>query len=441
MSVFERALDPIMAGGNSSAVQLQKSPYEKFLYAYLIFILSIVFTTSNSLTLKTPLFYVHLAGVKNPLTLLLLLWFLFHLFRLFRNIPRTRVDYAIIGMLGICLVSTFFSSNTRESTLYLYDMLLYIGFFYLTLDLVKTRENIIHVMYILLTTGFVVVSMNLFYLAENEFCSLGVLERYPFWTGKTPLGFYNSFIIAFFSGFLLYGWKTSVRFLKYLIIILLVGSAISLFFSFTRGSWLTVMIILSLAGMMKYGRKFFYPAAITLLLLLIIFHGTVNSIILAVYNINSENVDDRIYLWKSSLDMVRDHPFLGVGPGTFNENYLNKYQLLESSRWNDSYHAHNVFLHLSAEQGYLGLLAFLLFWGVAIHGLSHNFSLNSRADPLTSGLNCGIFFSILNYFLWSLTNTSLGSVTKSFYNINLIIWFFTALIFIIPHLVRQGEQR
>ncbi|MFC1849767.1 O-antigen ligase family protein [candidate division CSSED10-310 bacterium] len=425
----------------------ETSGFERFIYYYVIFLLVIIFSTSSSLLLKTDLFYVYLGGAQNPLVFLLAIWLTWKALKKFRTFPHSEADRSLLLIVLLTVISLLFSSNPVEVTNagfpqnvegsleYFIITLLFIGFFYLTLDTMRRRENLVHILYIILSTGFIVVTFNIYYLVNNEFCTFGILERYPFWTGKIPLGFYNSFLICFFLGFLFYRWRSPSKLINMLIWLLLVGAGVSLFFSFSRGSWITLILILILVGIMKLGRYFFYSLLIIALVFTMVFPDIVGDVSLAVYNINSGNVDDRIYIWKSALDMIRDHPLVGVGPGTFNVNYLNRYQLVESSRWNASYHAHNVFLHVAAEQGYLGLGAFLMFWGIVFRRLILNFRLNNRSDDFLKGFSCGILFCFINYFLWSLTNTSLGSTTRSFFNINMIIWFFAALTFIIPKII------
>lgn len=406
--------------------------YQFFLYAWFLFVLVIIFLTSSSLNFTTDLFNLQLSGVRNPLILLLLMWILEHARHRFRNLPATGMEVPVGAIFAVLVLTTLLSSNVADSLYYLADTLLGIGFFYLSYETLCQRRNIIHVLTILLITGQVVVTFNIQYLTMNGFCNLGVLERYPFWTGKIPLGFYYAFLIAFLSGFLLYTWSSLVFYFKILLSILLAGSLISLFFSFTRGSWFTAIVIIIIAGIMQFGRKFLLLVMMIALFMSVYFHDTVTRLGYAVYNINSGNVDDRFNLWKSALDMLYDHPMTGVGPGTYAENYMQSYQLLESDRWNESYHAHNVFLHLAAEQGYPGLIAFLFFWAIVFRRIAMNFKLQSKHDRLFAGLNAALFLSLVNYFLWSLTNTSLGSVTRSFFNINMIIWFFAAMVIRLP---------
>jgi putative inorganic carbon (hco3(-)) transporter len=406
--------------------------FERFLSIYFIFMLLAIFSTSSSFSIRTDLFVLHLAGVQNPLKFLLIIWAVSKLWLGFKGFPRTAADPLIIAMALTAIVSSIFSSNPSLSQLQVIDLITFIGFFYFCLEMIRDRDTAVKVVVVLLITAVCVVGFNLVYLSRNGFCTLGVLERYPFWTGKIPLGFYNSFLISFLLGLILWGWRSFSTPIKVVLPILFTGSLVSLFFSFTRGSWLTVVIICFIAGVMKFKRFFLYGMLILLVVGTILFRDKIGNLGLAVYNINAGNVTDRFYLWLSALDMLYDHPLLGIGPGTFSEKYLESYQLLESSRWNISYHAHNVFLHMAAEQGYTGLIVFLLFWGTVFRQLFRNFDWSNaphQVDPFLRGLNVAIIFSIVNYFLWSLTNTSLGSVTKSFYNINVMIWFLAALTF------------
>jgi tetratricopeptide (TPR) repeat protein len=80
-----------------------------------------------------------------------------------------------------------------------------------------------------------------------------------------------------------------------------------------------------------------------------------------------QGMKTRRLIWRSTLAMIRDHPFRGVGSGNFKRVYLD-YQgdILavdpdassgDSLGKNDT--AHNEFLHVTAESGVLGLAAFL----------------------------------------------------------------------------------
>ena len=72
---------------------------------------------------------------------------------------------------------------------------------------------------------------------------------------------------------------------------------------------------------------------------------------------------ERVAHWRAALGMFGDHPWLGVGIG----NFVAAYPAYALPHWRDPLgHAHNIYLHVLAETGLLGLAAYLIFWIVAV---------------------------------------------------------------------------
>jgi O-antigen ligase len=65
----------------------------------------------------------------------------------------------------------------------------------------------------------------------------------------------------------------------------------------------------------------------------------------------------RLELWQSSLALIRDHPWFGVGPGNFLEAYRTRYVLPSAWQEFDLEHPHNVYLDHWTRLGVLGALA------------------------------------------------------------------------------------
>lgn len=75
-------------------------------------------------------------------------------------------------------------------------------------------------------------------------------------------------------------------------------------------------------------------------------------------------VIERMAHWQAALDMWTDHPWLGVGIG----NYAAVYPAYALPKWPDPLgHAHNYYLNIAAEAGLIGLLAYLLLWGMTFY--------------------------------------------------------------------------
>lgn len=82
---------------------------------------------------------------------------------------------------------------------------------------------------------------------------------------------------------------------------------------------------------------------------------------------NGADLTGRTFLWNAAAQMIRDHPWLGVGPGNY-------YQGIEAGGYAKSFpayyasahNAHNLMLHVTAEIGVTGglCLAALMMWAL-----------------------------------------------------------------------------
>lgn len=71
--------------------------------------------------------------------------------------------------------------------------------------------------------------------------------------------------------------------------------------------------------------------------------------------------DDRIAIFRNSLNMIRHHPVIGVGANTFMKNYKKYKESPEHMNivTSDTLYAHNNFLHIAGELGLIGLGIFI----------------------------------------------------------------------------------
>ena len=79
---------------------------------------------------------------------------------------------------------------------------------------------------------------------------------------------------------------------------------------------------------------------------------------------NNFSIIERLAHWIAALRMWEMSPWLGVGPG----NYAAVYPQVRLDRWEDPLgHAHNTYLNVLAENGLIGIVAYLALWaGVVI---------------------------------------------------------------------------
>lgn len=103
---------------------------------------------------------------------------------------------------------------------------------------------------------------------------------------------------------------------------------------------------------------------------------------------------ERMAHWQAGWRMFEDHPALGVGVGNFNARYPD-YYVREEFRFSQG-HAHNFYIHMLAENGLLGLIAYMVLIGffaalalrvviAAPHGLARALALGSFATVTSLG--------------------------------------------------------
>lgn len=102
---------------------------------------------------------------------------------------------------------------------------------------------------------------------------------------------------------------------------------------------------------------------------------------------------ERFLLWQGALAMVKTHPFIGHGLNTYNANYV-KYK---SPKIVGNPYAHNSYLQMLAEIGFVGLLSFIVLMAY-IYWRSLFYLAKMPRGELAS-LSCGVTAAITGLFV------------------------------------------
>ncbi|MFH0918387.1 MAG: O-antigen ligase family protein, partial [Candidatus Omnitrophota bacterium] len=130
----------------------------------------------------------------------------------------------------------------------------------------------------------------------------------------------------------------------------------------------------------------------------------------------------RLSIYRNTVNMISQHPFIGVGVNTFSKNY-GKYKLAAveaTTKTPDTIYAHNSFLQMAAEVGMLGLGVFLVFLLVVLKKAWMVFKKNS--DPFLKAFSVSVFAAIIAFLINGLTETSLYHS-----RLVMIFWFLIGL--------------
>lgn len=147
----------------------------------------------------------------------------------------------------------------------------------------------------------------------------------------------------------------------------LIVSAVTMFFAllwtYTRSAWLGFALALLVLGYLRSRKLFLYLTLGTFAGILLIFLIQPSVLKRAESIFSFEQNMDRIYIWKSSLDMIRDYPITGIGQGNYNKLSREVYKKPYPFKNPPSHaHAHNNLIMITVDRGILGLLAFVWLW-------------------------------------------------------------------------------
>lgn len=198
---------------------------------------------------------------------------------------------------------------------------------------------------------------------------------------------------------LMYHWKKIYKRTAYLIVFIL--AIFSLAFTFARGAALGILLALIFIGALKKSKLIFILLILVIVLAPIVMPAGIKYWAKEANSawdilLNPERIGD----YRNALNMIKSNLFLGVGVNTYCLN-IDKYKIRDGSIYvGNAGYAHNIYLHLPAEIGIFGLIAFLwLIFSLFKYGLASYKTINNDFLKATVlGLMGGILAFLINGF-------------------------------------------
>lgn len=139
-------------------------------------------------------------------------------------------------------------------------------------------------------------------------------------------------------------------------------------------------------------------------------------------------------IWAAAVDIYEQHPILGVGVNNFSVAYAQlpvvpanatQRRLLQGEELLVPPHAQNLYLNILAEEGLIGLIAFILFAGASVR---RAFVGSRSDDPLTRAVCLGIGSGMTALAVHSLLDVGFyGEVAFPLFSLIAVATAFTAL--------------
>ena len=198
--------------------------------------------------------------------------------------------------------------------------------------------------------------------------------------------------------------------------------ATAMLFTFTHGPLVGFIAgICVLAILVDPKRAIFVLAGVALLALLLLALSD-NFRYFILHKWSDRAHAERLYVWKASLKLVREHPIFGVGAGNFREQItplLKDVPIHISSRA----HAHNTFLQYAVEFGLVGAgLIIWLFSSLLVSGIKRLAALKRAKDRSYLEL-AGYIAAVSGLLVSGLTQHVLGDA-----EVAIICWLLCGII-------------
>lgn len=126
--------------------------------------------------------------------------------------------------------------------------------------------------------------------------------------------------------------------------------------TYSRGVWISLVIMVLYWGLVVNRKLLISLLAIPGVLFF--YHGGVAQRLWSMFGHQDTSVSLRYALWDSTTYMISEHPFLGIGWGSYWKVYPNYNYFIQDPSV-IIYHAHNMYLHMAAAIGIPGFLFFM----------------------------------------------------------------------------------
>lgn len=306
-----------------------------------------------------------------------------------RSLP---FDMPITIFVVLGAISVFMSPVGNFDLFYNYCEIM--GIFILTYLLVgqniRTTEQVKKLMYAIAVTALLVAAGGFFQFffgfdtSEIKFTDIdnfgGYTRIISTFENPSVLAGYLDIIICLALGILA---KFGTTKQKLIILAAIVFFVLCLALTYSRGAFLSIAAIFLIYGVLYDWRILIFFAGGTAILLYAdtIFFEKV----LSVFTTNDLSNGLRVGIWVSTISMIADHPFIGIGWGAYQFIYPQyDYYFLDMNE--KIYHAHNLYLQMAAEVGIAGALAFFwYFFGTMFEALKLNTSERYLKMKTTAG--------------------------------------------------------
>lgn len=344
--------------------------------------------------------------------------------RLFINTP---INVPFLFLFVISLISILNTINYPDSLRGIFRLIQYMFIFLIVSEEIKDKRQVKRIFFSMLL-GISLVSLDAlwqiyfgkdFIRGNSAIVNIGLRRATASFPDANVLGVYLSAIVPIIIVLTLYYLKDKKKIIMLLINFL---ALLGLMLTYSRPTILAVYVILLLLGMIKKDKVLLFILIMLIIIAPFIAPASIKNWAKEVnyHPIRFMCNDDRIAIYRNTLNMIRAHPFIGVGVNTFMKNYKiykesPEYRNVVTS---DYMYAHNNFLHIAGETGLLGLSVFI--WLIYKLFMASIHIYNKVKDNFLKNVSLALILCLVAFLVNGLTESSLY-----YSRVAMIFWYLT----------------
>lgn len=317
------------------------------------------------------------------------------------------LELAFLLLLGSQLISSLFSSHILESLLGVRD-LFFVCIVYLFATVTRTERRMREFVYLFIFSASL---MSLYGLIQS---AMGVYRITA--AQSTPLTFSGILTIAFSMGFsfVLFGASRKERII-FGPLLALIFAALTL--SYTRSSWIAVFCAILFIGILRSKWLVVGLLLFTAIAFLLAPHP-LKSRAMSIFDPRRPSAHMRIILLKTSPQVVKDHPIIGVGMMDLLPIY-DKYvypRLPENLKKERHGHFHNNFAQVAVQTGILGLTIYLFLMFNVVRSEWGGY--RAAGDRFMKSISLGSLAAFIGFFIFGMFEYNFGDS-----EVIMLLWF------------------
>lgn len=327
---------------------------------------------------------------------------------------NTAINVPFLCFFIVSLISTINTVSYKDSFRGLFRLVQYMFIFLIMVQELKDKTHIKRI-FLSMTIGISLLSIDAlwqvifgkdFIRGRLPILNIGIKRATASFPDANVLGIYLSAIIPIIFVLTFYYFKNKQK--RIMLLVSLLGS-LGLVLTYSRPTILAIYLSLLLLGAIKKDKILLSILVILTIIAPFIMPQNIKNWAKEVdyHPIRFMCNDDRIAIYRNTLNMIKAHPLIGVGVNTFMKNYR-KYK--ESPEYrniitSDYVYAHNNFLHIAGEIGFIGLGIFL--WLIYKLFRKSVYIYNKLKDNFLKNISLGIFLCLISFLINGLTESSL----------------------------------